>query len=752
MLIAKVIVDLSLDRSFDYLVPDELAGRIRPGSRVLVPFGHSRKSGCVLALAPQPADPRMPLKQIAGLCANSTQIPEKLLELGRWMADYYCCTREQAIRALLPGAVRRARKHVRQQKLYAAADADGCDAFIKENAGKKRAAKRLAVLQELLLHPDRSLEQLRLTAAATPGVLQTLLKAGLIAVSGHAEVEIELRRKARESKIVPDMPRTPTPEQQKALEGIFELLGHPGGSPHAGVLFGITGSGKTEVYLQAIARTLELGRSAIVLVPEISLTPQTVRRFRARFGDALSVMHSRLSDGERLIEWNRVRSGEVQIVVGARSALFAPFENLGLIVVDEEHENSYKQSEAPRYSARDVAVMRGKLEHAAVVLGSATPSLESYHHALHGKYALWTLKNRAEHSLLPEVHVVDLHLAKGLDPDDKRKNPLFTAELINAVRERLRLGEQTILFLNRRGFARELSCPEADCTWVAECPDCSKPYIYHRERAMLSCGLCGRLEPVPPRCPVCGAEVFRMKGTGTEKIEDIARRLFPGARIARMDSDSMRAAGAHEVALERFRRGETDILIGTQMIAKGLDFPNVTLVGVINADAGLNIPDVRAAERTFQLLTQVAGRAGRGSKAGEVVVQTFSPYHDVIRFAVAQDFPSFYEYDIAVREILHYPPFGHLIALYARGEDEAQTAEAIHRTVDRVRQFCHEAVTVVEPAPAPLARIKGKYRYVATFRGEKLTALRRALRQLVLHNREFPEVDLYVDVDALSLA
>lgn len=752
MLIAKVIVDLSLDRSFDYLVPDELAAEVRPGSRVLVPFGHTRKSGCVLALAPRPEDPRIALKAIAGLCANSTQIPEPLLELGRWMADYYCCTREQAIRALLPGAVRRARKHLRQHKLYAVADPDGCDNFIKANAGKKTAARRIVILQELLRAPGRSLEQLQAETDATPSILQTLLKAGLVAVSGHAEVEVELRRKAREAKVVPDTPREPTPEQRKALDGIFALLDHPGKSPHTGLLFGITGSGKTEVYLQAIARTLELGRSAIVLVPEISLTPQTVRRFRARFGDALSVMHSRLSGGERLAEWNRVRDGEVRIVVGARSALFAPLANLGLIVVDEEHESSYKQSEAPRYSARDVAVMRGKLEQAAVVLGSATPSLESYYHALHGKYALWTLTSRAEHSLLPEVHVVDLHLAKGLDPDDKRKNPLFTPELIAAVRERLRLGEQIILFLNRRGFARELSCPEADCTWVAECPDCSRPYLYHRERAMLSCGLCGRLAPVPPRCPLCGAEVFRMKGTGTEKIEDIARRLFPGARIARMDSDSMRKAGAHEITLERFRRGETDILIGTQMIAKGLDFPNVTLVGIINADAGLNIPDVRAAERTFQLLTQVAGRAGRGSKAGEVIVQTFSPYHDVIRFAVAQDFPAFYEYDIAVREILKYPPFGHLIALYGRGEDEMRTAEAIAHIVERVRSLCGETVTVVEPAPAPLARVKGKYRYVATFRGEKLTALRRCLRQLVLGRPEFPGVELYLDVDALSLA
>jgi len=751
MRIAKVIVDLSLDRSFDYRVPEHLAAAVLPGSRVTVPFGHTVKSGCVLAVDERSAPRGMTLKEIAGLCANSTQIPPKLLELGRWMADYYCCTQEQAIRALLPGAVRRARKRVKLRKLYSA-EAGLCDEFIRTHAGDKRAARRIAVLQALLNHPDCPLEQLVRETGASAAVVQALCKAGLIAVSGQLETEVELRRKAREAKVLPDTPREPTPEQKAALEGIFDLLEHPGRTPHTGVLFGITGSGKTEVYLQAIAHTLELGRGAIVLVPEISLTPQTVRRFRARFGDALSVMHSRLSDSERLTEWNRVRSGAAKIVIGARSALFAPMENPGLIVVDEEHENSYKQSEAPRYSARDVAVMRGKLENAAVILGSATPSLESYYNALHGKYALWSMTRRAEDSLLPEVRVVDLHLAKGMDPEDKQKNPLFTPLLAAAIRERLHLGEQVILFLNRRGFARELSCPEADCSWVAECPDCSHPYLYHRRRRMLSCGLCGRLEPAPERCPVCGAEVLKLRGTGTEKIEDIARKLFPGARIARMDSDTMRGAGAHEVTLDQFRRHEIDILIGTQMIAKGLDFPNVTLVGVINADAGLNIPDLRAAERTFQLLTQVAGRAGRGQRAGEVIVQTFSPYHDVIRFAAAQDFPAFYEYDIAIREILHYPPFGHLIALYARGGDEAAVAAAIQSTVDSVRNFCRDGITVVEPEPAPLARIKGKYRYVATFRGTNLAPLRRALRAVVLRRNAFPGVELYVDVDALSLA
>ena len=562
----------------------------------------------------------------------------------------------------------------------------------------------------------------------------------------------KLRKQRNRAAVAMDKPRKPTAEQAKALEGIFDLLDHPDAPVRTGLLFGVTGSGKTEVYLQSIAHALELGKSAIVLVPEISLTPQTVRRFRARFGDLLAVLHSRLSDAERREEWQKIYTGKVRIAVGARSALFAPLADLGLIVVDEEHENSYKQSEAPRYSARDVAVMRGKIENAAVVLGSATPSLETYYNALNGKYKLWTLEHRAEDSPLPQVRVVDLATAKAnASANGEKTSTLFAPELVTAIRERLRLKDQVILFLNRRGFARELGCHEGDCIWVAECPDCSKAYIYHKARHMLSCGLCGRIEPAPQYCPQCHADILKTRGVGTERIEETARKIFPSARIERMDSDTMRSADSHEITLEKFRRGEIDILIGTQMIAKGLDFPNVTLVGVINADSGLNIPDLRSSERTFQLLTQVAGRAGRGDKHGEVYIQTYSPYNDVIRYAVAQDFPAFYEYDAAVRQILNYPPFGHLIALYARGENEQDVVEVINAVFNRAKQYCHESVTAVEPAPAPLSRIKGKYRYLATFRGEKITSVRKALRHMVLHEVWKNSVELYLDMDAQTL-
>ncbi len=751
MLIASVIVELSLDRKFDYRVPEELASSVKPGVRVEVPFGKSTRTGCVLEIHNvEKFQSRFELKNIIALKSNSPQLPPKLLELGRWMADYYCCSYENAVRALLPGAVRRGTAN-RGKRRFAIADQAAADEYFRSNYSKKTAARRIAVLELLMQQDGLTAEEIEKSCGAGASVTKALLEQKLIKVSSVDPTGT--RRQKFKSEVAPDSPRTPTAEQKIALDGIAEMLDAVDDPVRTGLLFGVTGSGKTEVYLQSIAHTLEQGRSAIVLVPEISLTPQTVRRFRARFGNLLAVLHSRLTDAERREEWQKIYTGQAKIAIGARSALFAPLANLGLIVVDEEHENSYKQSEAPRYSARDVAVMRGKLENAAVLLGSATPSLESYYNALNGKYRLWTLNNRAEDSPLPEVRVVDLALARAKAVENNEKSSsLFTPELVNAVRERLRLKEQIILFLNRRGFSRELGCPEEDCTWIAECPDCSKPYIYHRSRQMLSCGLCGRIEPAPVQCPQCNADVLKTRGVGTERIEDTARRLFAGARIERMDSDTMRGADAHEITLEKFRRGEIDILIGTQMIAKGLDFPNVTLVGVINADSGLNIPDVRASERTFQLLTQVAGRAGRGDKHGEVIIQTYSPYNDVIRFAVAQDFPAFYEYDSAVRQVLNYPPYGHLIALYARGENESDVLETIRQVFEQVKVYASEDIIAVEPAPAPLARIKGKYRYIATFRGEKISTVRRALRHWVLHGTWKKSVDLYIDMDAQTLA
>ncbi|WP_176012896.1 primosomal protein N' [Victivallis sp. Marseille-Q1083] len=739
--IARVIVDLSLDKAFDYLIPPPLAARIVIGVRVRVPFGNSFRLGYVLALSDH-SDFEEQLKTIESLGDGRTQLPEALIKLGSWMAEYYCCTQEQAIRSLLPGAVRLGRIKPKTLTVYRVAEPEKARQYIEANAGREKAQGRVNLLKVLLEQPGLAADVLLNLAETTVSPLQGLVKNGLVAKS-----EQLLRRNPfSDSTVLPSAPLPANAEQQAALERVRAML-EGREKRHVMLLHGVTNSGKTEVYLQSIAMALELNRSAIVLVPEISLTPQTVRRFRARFGDKISVLHSRLSDGERFDEWNRINDGIVQIVVGARSALFAPFRNLGLIIVDEEHEASYKQSEAPRYHARDVAVMRGLLEQAAVILGSATPSFESYRNALEKRYVLVEMLHRVDDKLLPSVKVVDLRL--GAPEPGEKKSGLFTKILIQAIQERLQLGEQTILFLNRRGFARQMLCES--CGYVAGCPSCSVPYTYHRKEEMLSCHLCGSMIEAPECCPSCGAAEIRYSGSGTEKIESLAAAIFRGAKVVRMDSDSIRAGNSHEAILDRFRKGEIDILIGTQMIAKGLHFPNVTLVGIINADQGLYLPDFRACERTFQLLTQVAGRAGRGDVRGEVIIQTFSPANDTIRFAVSQDFKAFYQYDMTVREALHYPPDGHLMVLNFRSLDAEAGMQYAARCMELLRPFCHDEIIVSEPAPAPIEKIKTKYRFQIIFRGRKLKQLRQALRELTLRRRHPDGIELYLDIDAQSL-
>jgi len=511
------------------------------------------------------------------------------------------------------------------------------------------------------------------------------------------------------------------------------------------LLHGATNSGKTEVYLQAISRCIAAGKSAIVLVPEISLTPQTVRRFRARFGDGLSVLHSRLSEGERFDEWNRIDRGEVSIAIGARSALFAPFRNLGLIVIDEEHESSYKQSEAPRYHARDVAVMRGKLENAAVILGSATPSAESFFNADSGKFTLVRMKEQVGSRPAPRISIVDLRRDR---PPEPGESSIFSGPLIEAVKSRVEMGEQCILFLNRRGYAHTLACK---CGHEFLCPDCQVNYVYSKKRQTLSCHWCDSTIPVPGSCPACGESDFVNFRAGTEKLEAAASAVFAPARVARMDSDTMRSGEDYEVVLERFRRGKIDVLIGTQMIAKGLHFPNVTLVGVVNPDLGLAIPDFRSPERTFQLLAQVAGRAGRGDLPGEVIIQTARPENEVIRYAAELDFEGFRQFDFEVREMLKYPPYGRLIALHFRGEDEDAVYQWAETVVAELQKYLHDGVIVTGPMPSPIPMVRRKFRYMVILRGDGLSLIRKAVRVLALHRVPPKGVEFYVDVDAQSL-
>ncbi len=543
------------------------------------------------------------------------------------------------------------------------------------------------------------------------------------------------------------------------------------------LLHGVTGSGKTEVYLQALAHALEQGKGAIVLVPEISLTPQTVERFKARFSSGklqtlVAVLHSHLSAGERHDEWHKIRQGRARIVIGARSAIFAPVEPLGLIIVDEEHEHTYKQEEAPRYHARDVAIMRGQMENAVVVLGSATPSLESYYNCKRGKFALLELPERVDDQKMPRVRVVDMrqaaHKEKGI--------PIFSPQLKEAITQRLERKEQTILFLNRRGYSTSLQCPK--CGEVVQCPNCSLALTFHRQEQKLACHICGHVAPVPSVCPntKCQNPAIRFAGTGTQRVEETLAKLFPQARIKRMDADTMKRKDDYRKVLGDFRVGKTDILVGTQMIAKGLHFPNVTLVGIIYADLALHQPDFRAGERTFQLLTQVAGRAGRGDVEGEVFVQAFAPFHPAIQYARRHDFAGFYEQELEFREQLKYPPFSRVALLTLKGRNEEKvkfSADHLKRELEKnltnkcsVRPVAESDratgstlhvqndfrdLVISGPAPAPLPRAETFYRFQIMLRTRAMSKLSQALAKIIGTLTLPDDVTLAVDIDPVNM-
>jgi len=742
MRIARVIIDLSLDKTFDYLIPPELAAEIKIGTQVNVPFGNGFRKGYVLSLGDQ-TDYTKELKAIVSVAATHSRIPQPLVKLGEWMADYYCCSREQAIRTLLPRVVRSGKVTHKFMATYAVADSGAAEKFLIDHAGKKNAKQQVEIVKELLTAKELTRSQLVDEHHFSAASLLGLVKKGLV----KEDKQRVTRDPFENVAIVPDQPLTPTSEQSAALDAIRQMLADPQPGKHTALLHGITGSGKTEVYLQAISSAIAMGKQAIVLVPEISLTPQTVRRFRARFGNLVCVLHSRLTEGERFDEWSKVNESTVKIAVGARSALFAPFRNIGLIIVDEEHEPSYKQGEAPRYHARDVAVMRGYLEKAVVILGSATPSFESFANALSGKYRLLELKNRTDNCVLPVMKVIDMRMDR--QRDDSGKTSFFTKMMVDAVNDRLWRGEQSILFLNRRGYARQMLCE--NCGYIAECPDCSIPYTYHLSRETLTCHLCGNAIQAHTKCPQCQSEEIRYSGLGTEKVETIVQKIFKSARVARMDSDTMKTRAAYETVLSEFRRGNIDILIGTQMIAKGLHFPNVTLVGIINADQSLFIPDFRSAERTFQLITQVAGRAGRGDIKGEVLIQTLNPFNETIQYAVNNDFKGFYEYDMEVRRMLKYPPAGHLIAIHFQGEDNNAVSAYAAQFMEYLRPVCHDGVIITEPAPSPIERIKAKFRYQIVLRGEKMQKVRQYVRHYLLQAKHPKDIAVAADVDAQSL-
>jgi primosomal protein N' (replication factor Y) (superfamily II helicase) len=738
-MVARVALDLLLRREFDYFIPPKLEGQVLVGSRVRVPFGSRLVLGSVTELLRESTHPS--LKSINKVVGEHAQIPPKVFQLAKWIAEYYCCPLDVTLRSVLPEAVRREEPGWKERLVVR---------FLTEAAQEHRLSKRSAEILALLREKRSAPLAAFLKEAGTTAVtLRKLEEMHLVEIAP----EISERDPYANEIILPSKPLELNPEQRIALEKITRAMDDPA-AKSSFLLHGVTGSGKTEVYLQAIAHALQSGRSAIVLVPEISLTPQTVERFKSRFSSGevktlVAVLHSHLSAGERHDEWQKIRQKRARIVIGARSAIFAPVENLGLIIVDEEHEHSYKQEDSPRYNARDCALVRGQIENAVVVLGSATPSLESYYNARTGKYQLLEMPTRVDDQKMPLVRVVDMR-------SEARKEkgiPIFSRVLRDRIALRLERGEQTILFLNRRGYASSLQCPK--CGYVAGCPNCSIALTYHRHNQTLRCHICNHSAAAPAICPEakCRNPAIRYAGIGTEKVEEVLPKLFPAARIARMDSDSLKRKDDFRRILGDFRTGKIDILLGTQMIAKGLHFPNVTLVGIIVADLALHLPDFRAGERTFQLLTQVSGRAGRGEIEGEVVVQAYTPFHPAIQYARRHDYLGFYDQEIEFRQQLEYPPLSRMALLTLRGRNEEKVslcAEYVKKEIDR--SLAEQGRYVVAgPAPAPLAKAEGYFRFQIMIRGQQMPKLSRYLGHLDQQLKMPEDITMVIDVDPASL-
>ena len=767
-MLVKVAIDLALDRLFTYSVPAAMEKKLAVGQLLLVPFGYRSARGFALAVCDDADAPRkddgtpVAMKSVEGIVDETPFFSPATLELVKTVAAYTASPVETVLKAAVPAAVIKPNARPKERfYVEPAGDTPQNAGTVPQNtpqnvgtvpknggtlpknggtlpkkSGKKCGDRPLTKKQKWLYEQivrlgGGWLQQLCRELDASPAMFKALASRGL--------VKIALAAKRRDPlvgrRILPSQPLALNAEQSAALDLIVRSPARPV------LLHGVTGSGKTEVYLQAIAAELAAGRGAIVMVPEISLTPQTVHRFASRFGGLTAVLHSALSDGERYDEWHRIRSGEARVVVGPRSAVFAPVRNLGLIVVDEEHDTSYKQDDTPRYNARDVAVLRGRVEGAKVVLGSATPSLESWMNARRGKYALASMKNRAGAGTMPGTLVVDMSSG----PDAGR---IFSKELFDAICLRLDRGEQTILFLNRRGWSRSVTC--AACAAPVTCPKCSVPYTYHMADSCCRCHVCGGWIPVPQKCPACGSPRLDFKGVGTQRVEGALKQCFPRARILRMDADSTSRKNSHDDILGAFRRHEADILVGTQMITKGLDFPNVTLVGVLNAESSLNMPDFRAAERTFQLISQVAGRAGRSELPGEAIIQCRDPNAIAVRAAAKGDYQAFAETELGEREAGFFPPFCHLAAVNVRSESP-QLASGWADLYAKSLVAADGTLDVGEAVPGALEKADGWYRWQVVVRSLKVGAIVRAWKWVVARRPPPKTVRIAIDIDAYNL-
>ncbi len=735
-MLVEVAVAAAVRGTFTYRVPPALEPRVDAGTRVAVPFGRSRRATGYVLSFPAAAPEGVALRDIAGVLDAFPAFTPELVELLRWAEEYYLCAPGELFRAALPpGLNRRAGAAApRRRGVPYAAPAEGAAEALPSLA--RRARSQHAVLEYLLARGRIPVEELR---AAFPSG-----RAALIALRDRGLALLDEETPLPAGALLDGAVQAPplTAEQDEAVEAVCGALG--GYAPF--LLHGITGSGKTEVYLHAIARARAAGKGALVLVPEIALTPQLAGRFRARFGSDVALLHSGLSDPERHAEWLRLRSGEARICVGVRSAIFAPVQDLAIVVVDEEHDASFKQEDGPAYQARDLAVVRAKQGAAVCLLGSATPSLESLENARRGRYRLLSLTRRIDDRPLPEVQVVDLarHRPRG-EPAAGLLSPPLTA----ALEDTLAAGRQSILFLNRRGFQTLVVC-EA-CGREERCESCSVSLTYHRRKGVLLCHYCGRRERVTPICPACGGP-RRGVGVGTEQVEAAVRALLPSARVARLDRDAVGSADDVAAILGRFARRELDVLVGTQMVTKGHDFPGVTLVGVVLADTALALPDFRAGERTFQLLTQVAGRAGRGDDPGRVLVQTWNPGSPAIACAAGHDYARFVEGELASREAAGWPPYARLLAVRVEGGEVPARACAELLAAAARPALSAGGLTLLGPAPAALEKLRDRYRWHLLFRASTVEPLRRVHRQLEPVARRPPRgAEVRFDVDPYSM-
>ena len=733
---AAIALNVPLDRLFHYRVPGPLRELVAVGARVRVPFGRREMTGVCVGFTEKPDVEESRVRDILALQDKTPLLDERMLRLTRWMADYYCCSWGEAIDAVMPSSVKR-RQAPRMVWMVAAArpPAELRARALEVQDRAPRQARTLLALAPI--QGEVAAGDLIGLAQSDQAVLSALYKGGWLTLRKErlaGDPSLEFRVEHAD-------PPPLNEDQARALERIEQARQR--GGFHVALLHGVTGSGKTEVYLQALQRVVASGRQGIVIVPEIALTPQTIARFRARF-ERVRVLHSELTDRDRRDEWLAIREGLADVVIGARSAVFAPVPRLGLLIVDEEHEGTFKQENSPRYHGRDVGIWRARQEEALVILGSATPSLESLHNARSGKYELLELPRRVGARPLPPVEILDV----SCDYTKGQKFSLLSRKLVLAMNAALQKGEQVILFLNRRGFHTHIHCRR--CGFVLRCDDCDVSMIFHRAQNIASCHYCGRAATPPEACPGCGLPGIKYQGSGTERVEEEVAKLFGADAVARMDRDAMRGRGSYERTLEAFRDGKTKILLGTQMVAKGLDFPNVTLVGVVNADVSLNLPDFRASERSFQLLAQVAGRAGRGERGGRVLIQTFSPDHPCVRDAQTHNYAAFARRELESRRQCGYPPFGRLARLLCEGRDAKAVEDRCAVAVDAVRAAtAGRNVRVLGPSAAPIARIKGLTRWHALLKAPDSPTLHAGLR--TLDRRKAAGVSLTIDVDPVSM-